>query len=379
MLSLYIHIPWCLRKCPYCDFNSHQAGDGEIDRAAYVDALIRDLEQELPAVWGRPVESIYLGGGTPSLFAPEEIDVLLAALRARLPLRPDCEISMETNPGTWERDRFRAYREAGINRLSIGIQSFDEQHLTAIGRIHGVDEALAAAHEASVAGFRDWNIDLMFGLPGQGVEQAVRDIEQAIDLAPGHISHYQLTLEPNTAFHHTPPELPDDDATWAMQAACRDQLAQAAYGHYEVSAYAREGRRCRHNLNYWRFGDYLGIGAGAHGKITRADQQCIGRYAKRRHPRDYLRTAGTPECLSSQRRLGPEEARFEFMLNALRLGEGFELTLFRERTGLEPRGLDEGLNKARERGLLEIDGLRVRPTPLGRRYLDDLLLLFMPD
>ncbi len=378
-LAVYVHLPWCVRKCPYCDFNSHTAGADGIDRAAYLDALIHDLEQELPVVWGRPVDSVYLGGGTPSLFEPDEIDGLLGALRARLPLRPDCEISMEANPGTWERGRFRAYREAGINRLSIGIQSFDEDCLAAIGRIHGRDEAVAAAREAAEAGFRHWNIDLMFGLPGQGVKQAVRDIALAIDLGPDHISHYQLTLEPNTPFHHSPPPLPDDETSWAMLDACRDLLDEAAYRHYEVSAYAREGARCHHNLNYWRFGDYIGIGAGAHGKITRADRQGIARYAKRRHPRDYLRTAGTSDSLSSQRLLTPAETCFEFMLNALRLDQGFELPMFRERTGLRPSALDEGLGRARERGLIEIDGLCVRPSPLGRRYLDDLVLLFMPD
>ncbi len=377
-LSVYVHLPWCLSKCPYCDFNSHAIGDDGIDQSAYVDALILDLEQELPAVWGRPVESVFIGGGTPSLFDPDEIGRLLDAFRARLPLRPGCEITLEANPGTWEKARFRAFREAGVDRLSIGIQSFDTGLLRGIGRVHGRDEALAAAAGASEAGFTSWNIDLMFGLPGQDIGQAIGDIEEAIGFGPGQISHYQLTLEPNTSFHRNPPRLPDDEACWSMQQACLERLGLAGYEHYEVSAHARSGHRCRHNLNYWRFGDYLGIGAGAHGKVTRADTQCIERYAKRRHPNDYLRTAGSAKRVSNRRRTSPDEIVFEFMLNALRLVEGFDPDLFQAHTGLPITSIAPTLEQARTRGLIE-DGSPIRPTALGRRHLDELLLSFVPD
>ena len=283
-LALYIHIPWCIRKCPYCDFNSHESRDRIPETTAYIEALVRDLDRELPAVWGRTVESIFIGGGTPSLFPPDAIDTLLSEVRARLSLRPGLEITMEANPGTFERGRFIAYRESGINRLSIGVQSFNAEHLKRISRVHGPAEAVMACREAAEAGFSGWNIDLMFGLPDQRPGAALSDLTQAIELGAGHISHYQLTIEPNTAFHHRPPNVPDDEALWLMQKEGQRRLREAGHEQYEVSAYARPGMRCRHNLNYWGFGDYIGIGAGAHGKISLANEQRILRYAKQRHP-----------------------------------------------------------------------------------------------
>src|SRR3990172_545076 len=310
-LSLYVHIPWCVRKCPYCDFNSHEASSGRsrhpasrdisaslhvtIPEREYIDALLRDLEQDLPRVWGRIVPPLFLGGGTPSLFSPEAIDRLLSGIRARLPLDQNIEITLEANPGTVDVERFKGFRAAGINRLSIGIQSFDEEKLKALGRIHGRDEALRAAESARAAGFENFNLDLMFGLPDQTVEQALADIRTAIQLCPTHLSAYQLTIEPNTLFHARPPTLPDNDSTWDMQSQLQTELAAADYRQYEVSAYARPGYECRHNLNYWKFGDYLGIGAGAHAKITAASG--ITRLWKVKHPGEYLRTAGTPESI----------------------------------------------------------------------------------
>jgi oxygen-independent coproporphyrinogen-3 oxidase len=367
-LSLYIHIPWCVRKCPYCDFNSHAIRDG-LPEAAYADALLRDLESQLPRVWGRRLETVFIGGGTPSLFAPETMDRLLSGLRARLPLRPDAEITLEANPGTVEQGRFRELRAAGINRLSIGIQSFDDGLLRGIGRIHDGREARAAAEAAHAAGFDNLNLDLMFALPGQGLEQALADLDTAMALEPTHLSWYQLTIEPNTAFHQQPPPLPDDEQIHAMQEAGQAILAAHGFTTYEVSAHARAGRRCRHNLNYWRFGDYLGIGAGAHGKISLPD--AILRTRKPRHPRDYLQTPGQTD----ERPLGPGDASLEFMMNALRLVDGFETDLFHRHTGLDTLP-EEALSRARELELLERDGSRIRPTELGRRFLNDLLGLF---
>jgi len=379
-ISLYIHFPWCIRKCPYCDFNSHESGTHAPDETAYIDALIRDLEQELPSVWGRTIESIFIGGGTPSLLAPESIDKLLSQVRALLPLRPELEITMEANPGTFERGRFIAYREAGINRLSIGVQSFASDALQRIGRIHGPSEAVAACQEAAEAGFSGWNVDLMFGLPDQGSEAALSDLTQAIDLAPSHISYYQLTVEPNTLFHHSPPLLPEDETLWIMQIQGQRILRDAGYDQYEVSAYARAGQRCRHNLNYWGFGDYIGIGAGAHGKISLANEQRIRRYAKQRRPETYMRTAGTPKCTINPRYLNVADTIFEFMLNAFRLNEGFTEEQFRSRTGLlDTRIIDPGLDRARALGLIENAHGAIRASELGRRHLNELLLLFLPD
>ncbi len=375
-LSLYIHFPWCVRKCPYCDFNSH-AVRGDLPEDQYIDALLADLESDLPRVWGRPVRTVFLGGGTPSLFSPEAIERLLAGVRARVTLVPEAEVTLEANPGTVETERFRGYRAAGVNRLSIGIQSFQPEQLQKLGRIHGRDEAFAAAQAAGVAGFDNFNLDLMFGLPQQTLDEALADLRTALALNPTHLSLYQLTLEPNTLFHAQPPELPDEDVLAAMQEALQAELADAGLAQYEVSAYARAGRRCRHNLNYWQFGDYLGIGAGAHAKITDADG--VKRLWKVKQPRDYLETAGTPAGLGGEQRPSRDDVAFEFMLNALRLPEGVPAVLFSERTGLDPSCMQKPLTQAMARGLLEPGLEHIRPTPLGRRFLNELVALFLPE
>jgi len=374
-LSLYVHLPWCVRKCPYCDFNSHEAR-GEIPEQAYVDALLRDLEEELPRAWGRLVRTVFFGGGTPSLFSPAAIERLLAGLRTRLPFVPDAEITLEANPGTVDVERFRGFRAAGINRLSIGVQSFAPDKLQALGRIHGRDEALRAADSARAAGFDNFNLDLMYGLPGQDLAQALADIRAAIALKPTHLSAYQLTLEPNTLFHARPPQLPDDDATWAMQEAIEHELAGAGFRQYEVSAYAQPGFECRHNLNYWRFGDYLGIGAGAHGKLSQPDG--IVRRWKVKQPKEYLAHAGSAHALGGEQHVTAAEAPFEFMLNALRLTDGFTPTLFAERSGLPLSVVHATLEVAQSKGLLGVDAERIRPTPHGQRFLNDLQMLFLP-
>jgi oxygen-independent coproporphyrinogen-3 oxidase len=389
-LSLYVHIPWCVRKCPYCDFNSHEAR-AKIPEREYIDALLRDLEQDLPRVWGRIVHTIFIGGGTPSLFSPESIDRLLSGIRARLPLDQNIEITLEANPGTVELERFKGFRAAGINRLSIGIQSFEDEKLKALGRIHGREEALRAAEAARAAGFDNFNLDLMFGLPGQTLEQALADMHTAIGLRPTHLSAYQLTIEPNTLFHARPPTLPDDDTTWEMQNQLQTELAAAGYRQYEVSAYARPGYECRHNLNYWKFGDYLGIGAGAHAKITAAGdaQGCasaarggmpgaaITRLWKVKHPNEYLSAAGTPESIGGEQQLSRHDAAAEFMLNALRLVDGFPSPLFQERAGLPISACEPELAQAENQGLIEWDARTIRPTPQGRRFLNNLLELFV--
>ncbi len=375
-LSLYVHFPWCVRKCPYCDFNSH-ALRGDIPEEQYIDALLADLEQDLPRVWGRPVRSIFLGGGTPSLFSPEAIEHLLASVRARVVLMPDAEITLEANPGTVEIERFRGYRAAGVNRLSIGIQSFEPEQLKKLGRIHGRDEALAAAQAARAAGFDNFNLDLMFGLPQQTLDEALSDLRTALALQPTHLSVYQLTLEPNTLFYVKPPALPDEDVLAAMQDALQAELADAGFSQYEVSAFARAGRRCRHNINYWQFGDYLGIGAGAHAKITTAEN--VTRLWKVKQPHDYLDTAGTLAALGGEQHVSMEDVVFEFMLNALRLTEGVPVMLFSERTGLDLACMQKPLSQAMTRGLLESDQEHIRPTPLGRRFLNELVTLFLPE
>ena len=391
-LSLYVHFPWCVRKCPYCDFNSHEQR-GEIPEERYIDALLADLESDLPRVWGRPVRSIFLGGGTPSLFSPRAIERLLAGVRARLALVPDAEITLEANPGTVaapahaalaafahpcaaEVERFRGYRAAGVNRLSIGIQSFNPIHLHALGRIHGRDEALNAAQAARAAGFDNFNLDLMFGLPQQTLAEALTDLRTALALAPTHLSLYQLTLEPNTLFHAQPPSLPDDDAIAAMQDVLQTELANAGFDQYEVSAYAQPQRRCWHNLNYWQFGDYLGIGAGAHAKIT--DAAGISRQWKVKQPQDYLNKSGTPAVIGGEQRLKVDDAGFEFMLNALRLRHGFVPQLFEERAGLPLSRIGSALMCARTRKLIEASPDIIRPTPLGMRFLNDLTGIFLP-
>lgn len=377
-LSLYIHFPWCVRKCPYCDFNSHEA-PGPIPEVAYVDALLADLQQELPAIWGRPIQSIFIGGGTPSLLSPEGLARLLSQLRALLGFSPDIEITLEANPGTVEHQRFTEFRAAGVNRLSIGIQSFDEDKLQRLGRIHSRDEAIRAAEAAHAAGFDNFNLDLMFGLPGQDEAQALADVQQAIALSPSHISYYQLTIEPNTAFAHRPPVIPEDDVLWAMQCRGQETLATAGYVQYEVSAYARDGARCRHNLNYWRFGDYLGIGPGAHGKITHAGEGRVERTSKQRHPQKYLQTAASGTVVAVRRELGREDLALEFMMNALRLTQGFESRLFQDHTGLPLSVLARPLERAEAMGLIDWQTLRIEPTERGRNYLNELLQLFMPE
>ncbi len=376
-LSLYIHIPWCVRKCPYCDFNSHEQKQA-LPEKQYVAALLADLEQELPHIWGRPVQTIFIGGGTPSLFSAEALDTLLCGIRARVQLPPGAEITLEANPGTVEAGKFHEFRALGINRLSIGVQSFNDDLLERIGRIHGRREAIRAAEEAHDAGFDNFNLDLMFGLPQQTLAQALEDVRTAFALEPTHLSHYQLTLEPNTLFHHNPPALPDDELRWDMQERCQDIIAEHGYGHYEVSAYAKQGKQCQHNVNYWRFGDYLGIGAGAHGKISDAQYQTITRHNKQRNPNDYLRTAHSPERDQGRHRLTRVDVGFEFMLNALRLTEGFESHLFQDHTGLPINIIEKQLQQAEELELIEWSATHIRPTERGRNYLNDLLQLFLP-
>jgi putative oxygen-independent coproporphyrinogen III oxidase len=375
-LALYIHFPWCVRKCPYCDFNSHELKDA-LPEAAYIDALLQDLEQELPAIWGRSIVSIFMGGGTPSLFSPEAMDRLLSALRARLNFPANIEITMEANPGTFERDKFAEFRAAGINRLSIGVQSFDDDQLVKLGRIHNARDAIRAAETAHKVGLDNFNLDLMYALPGQTPQQAQRDVATAIDLYPAHISYYQLTIEPNTFFHHQPPPLPDDELTHRIETSCRWQLAEAGYARYEISAYARPDRRCLHNLNYWQFGDYLGIGAGAHGKLTDAHRQQITRSWKLKHPRDYLANAGSPQRIGGSDMLKPEDIRLEFMLNALRLIDGVDTDLFEQRAGLPLSQIEDTLVRAQELGLLEPHRNKIQPTARGLDYLNDLTGMFL--
>ena len=376
-LSLYVHLPWCVRKCPYCDFNSHE-GRGALPFAAYVDALVADLDHDLPLAWGRTVHSVFFGGGTPSLFPPEAIDAFLQQASSRLRFAPEAEITLETNPGTAEHGRFEGYRAAGVNRLSFGIQSFDDGCLQRLGRIHDSREAVAAVELARAAGFDNFNLDLMYALPGQTLAMAQDDITRAIALEPTHVSHYQLTLEPNTVFAARPPRgIPDHDAAWDMQEACQAMLADAGYAQYETSAYARPGRQCAHNLNYWRFGDYLGIGAGAHGKLTLGAEQAILRRWKLKHPTAYLAHAGSDAAIGGDERIGPERRPFDFMLNALRLNEGFALSLFVALTGLPRSAIAARLDAAIVRGGVESDGERVVPTEFGRRFANDVIELFL--
>ena len=378
-LSLYVHIPWCVRKCPYCDFNSHALSDAQksdLPELEYVDALLRDLEQDLPRIWGRSVISIFFGGGTPSLFSAEAIDRLLSGLRARLNISANAEITLEANPGTVEQQRFSEYRDIGVNRLSIGAQSFNNDCLQALGRIHDRSEAIRAAEIAHAAGFDNFNLDLMFALPGQTLSQAQEDVATAIDLEPNHISYYQLTLEPNTLFYARPPKLPNDDLAWKIQIKGQELLAKAGYKQYEVSAYAKNKHQCAHNVNYWLFGDYLGLGAGAHGKITDASQQNIIRLAKKRHPKEYMETAGSPQNIQIENIITRDEVGLEFMMNALRLVNGFESALFTKHTGQPITLVEQALKEAEEKQLLEWTTKMIRPTEKGRRFLDDLLTLF---
>lgn len=372
-LALYVHIPWCVRKCPYCDFNSHEAR-GSIPEAAYLDALRLDLEAALPEIWGRKIHSIFFGGGTPSLLSADALDRLLTLLRTLLPVEPLAEITLEANPGTFEIEKFRGFRAAGINRISIGVQSFNPAHLQRLGRIHNDNEARRAV-EIALTLFDNLNLDLMYGLPEQAIGEALSDIEIAIAYGAPHISAYHLTLEPNTLFHAHPPNLPDDDSTATMQTEIETRLTAAGYGHYETSAFAKKHHACLHNLNYWHFGDYLGIGAGAHSKLTARDH--VSRSARYKQPKAYMEQAVAGAAVQEQHDIAVTELGFEFMMNALRLTEGFPITLFPARTGLPLSVVQSPLREAEAAGLLMRDLSHIRPTALGQRFLNDLLQLFL--
>jgi len=374
-LSLYLHFPWCVRKCPYCDFNSYTL-TGQLPETAYLEALTRDLREQAraPQLAGRRLTTIFMGGGTPSLFSPAAIGRILTEARTLLGFEPDIEITLEANPGTIERGRFAEYAAVGVNRVSLGAQSFGARQLAVLGRIHGAADTVRAADELHAAGLSNFNLDLMYGLPEQDVAGARADMRQALGLGPGHLSHYHLTMEPGTVFGAQPPPLPSEDSVEAMLEACAEELGDAGFGHYEVSAYARAGRQCRHNLNYWTFGDYLGVGAGAHGKLTDAAAGTIARTTQTREPRRYQ--AGTP---LTTRTVAPGELPFEFMMNALRLTGGFDAALFESRTGLRFEVVAPTLVTQQARGLLQVVDGRWRPSPRGLRFLNDLLLEFLPD
>ena len=376
-LSLYVHIPWCVKKCPYCDFNSHEARN-DVPEERYIDALTKDLENELPNIWGRSIESIFIGGGTPSLFSASSIDTLLKRLRERLVIRPNIEITMEANPGTFEQERFDGFKEAGINRLSIGIQSYNDRHLKKLGRIHGGDEASQSSTIAKQAGFDNFNLDLMFGLPNQTIAEALDDLQQAIDQSPNHISWYQLTIEENTLFHYAPPVIPDDELIWEMQQQGQALLKQAGYEQYEVSAYAKAKQRSKHNMNYWQFGDYLGIGAGAHGKLTMPDGTgTIARHTKFRHPEEYMNKALNNEARSSEKTLHKDDIIFEFMLNIARLNQGFTTDLFEERTWIAFSEIEQKLELLIDEGLLSKQHNSFIPTAKGNLFVNDIVNRFL--
>ena len=375
-LSLYVHLPWCLKKCPYCDFNSHEVTSGAMPEQRYIDALVADLEAALPLIWGRTVHSIFIGGGTPSLFSPAAIDRLLGDIRARLRLEADCEITLEANPGTFEKDRFKAFRGAGVTRLSVGVQSFDDQHLKALGRVHDRAQAIAAVEEAATS-FDTFNLDIMYALPGQTLAGLEKDMQQALDLQPPHISIYHLTIEPNTYFAKFPPVIPEEDLAYAMLDRITEMTGQAGMGRYEVSAYAKPGHRCFHNLNYWQFGDYLGIGAGAHSKLSFAHR--VVRQVRWRDPKLYMDKALAGAAVTQETEVSRADLPFEFMLNALRLRDGFKLQDFSEKTGLPITALQPGLDEAERQGLLERDLVSVKPTERGFDFLNDLQALFLTD
>jgi putative oxygen-independent coproporphyrinogen III oxidase len=384
-LALYVHMPWCVRKCPYCDFNSHQLKSAQPD-VAYIDALLRDFDSELPVVSDRRIDTVFFGGGTPSLFSPEEFDRLLRALRQRIAFASDVEITLEVNPGTIERGRFDGYRQAGINRVSLGAQTFSPTALVRLGRIHTADDTHRAVEELRQAGIDNFNVDLMYALPEQTLEEAITDVRTACALQPTHISYYQLTLEPGTVFYTRPPPLPDDEAAWRIQTECQLLLSAAGYQQYEVSAYARRGAQCRHNLNYWQFGDYLGLGAGAHGKLTLGLPGRILRTAKPKQPRDFQAsianswadTSAKPRAAVGERHsIEIVDLPFEFMMNALRLNEGFANNLFESRTGLSVAAIEPILAAARTKHLLVATPNGWRPTELGRRFLNDLTSSFL--
>ncbi len=375
-LSLYVHLPWCIRKCPYCDFNSHEMRQQDLPEQRYIDALLADLDAALPLVWGRSVVSIFFGGGTPSLFSPEAIEQLISALRARLKLSADCEITLEANPGTFERERFRAFRAAGVTRLSVGVQSFHDANLQRIGRVHDRAQALAALEEAARS-FDTFNLDLMYALPGQTLAELRQDVDQALAFAPPHLSIYHLTIEPNTYFAKHPPKVPEDDEAYAMLDLLTERTGQAGLERYEVSAYAKPGHHCRHNLNYWQFGDYLGIGAGAHSKLSFAHR--IVRQVRTREPRLYMERALAGQAMAQEEEVKRADLPFEFMLNALRLRQGFALAEFSERTGLALTAIQHGLEEAERKGWITRDLARVLPTERGFDFLSDLQSLFLSD
>ena len=381
-LSLYVHIPWCVKKCPYCDFNSH-AREGALPVDEYVRALLADLDRDLAAferaLAGRALDSVFFGGGTPSLFEPGAIARILDGVAARIAMAGDAEVTLETNPGTVEHGRFDGYLAAGVNRISFGIQSFDDDKLRRLGRIHSAAEAERAVKSAQDAGYRNINLDLMYALPEQSPAGALADVERALALDPAHVSHYQLTLEPNTLFAVKPPALPDEDSAWDMQETCQLRLADAGYEQYEVSAYARDRLRSRHNLNYWRFGDYLGIGAGAHGKLSDPVDARIVRTTKYKVPRGYLEHAAGGDGFGSTHAVARADLPFEFMMNALRLNDGVDVALFTERTGLGAGEIEAPLRDARARGWLEPEPARIVPTALGRRFLNDVMAAFLPE
>ena len=373
-LSLYVHLPWCLKKCPYCDFNSHEMKSADMPEQRYLDALMADLEAALPLIWGRTIHSIFIGGGTPSLFSPQAIDRLLSDIRARLKLEPDCEITLEANPGTFEKDRFKAFRDAGVTRLSVGVQSFNDAHLKVLGRVHDRAQAIAAVEEAAHS-FDTFNLDLMYALPGQTLAQLEDDVAMALTMAPPHISIYHLTIEPNTYFAKFPPKIPEDDMAYAMLDRITEMAGGAGMERYEISAYAKSGHRCWHNLNYWQFGDYLGIGAGAHSKLSFAHR--VVRQVRFRDPKLYMDNALARNAVAQDEEVARSELPFEFMLNALRLREGFELQQFQERTGLPVSSIERPLQLAQEKGLIERGLSRVRPTERGFDFLSDLQSLFL--
>jgi oxygen-independent coproporphyrinogen-3 oxidase len=379
-LALYVHLPWCVRKCPYCDFNSHALPAAGIPRQAYLAALLDDLAFATRGLVGRTVSSVFLGGGTPSLFEADAIAAVLERLRAALPVAPDLEVTLEANPGTIEHGAFASYRAAGVNRVSLGAQSFDDRQLEALGRIHSHGEIEAAVDELQAAGIGNFNLDLMYGLPGQSLEGAIADVERAVALGPSHMSHYQLTLEPGTAFERRPPLLPDDETIFAMQRECQQRLAASGYRQYEVSAYARHGRECRHNLNYWRFGDYIGIGAGAHGKTTDLASGVVTRTERVKQPGRYMAAPTPDERVAATRVVEGADLAFEFFLNALRLVDGFEPALLTARTGITFDAVADAVSEAQRRGLLEcrLDG-RWAPTARGRLFLNDLQAIFLAD
>jgi putative oxygen-independent coproporphyrinogen III oxidase len=375
-LSLYVHLPWCLRKCPYCDFNSHEwKGEGDLPERAYLQALRQDLEASLPLIWGRTVHTVFIGGGTPSVFSPAGIEQLLSDVRSLLRLTASAEITLEANPGTFERDRFQAYREAGVTRLSVGVQSFHDPHLQALGRVHSRDQAMAALEEARRC-FPTFNLDLMYALPGQTLSQLQDDLDTALSFQPPHLSIYHLTMEPNTYFAKFPPTgLPDEDLAYEMLDLITDRTQDAGLSRYEVSAFSRNGHRCQHNLNYWQFGDYLGIGAGAHSKLSFAHR--VARLVRYRDPRQYMAQAANGQAVAQCDEVGRKDLPFEFMLNALRLREGFSLEDFRDRTGLPLSSLEPGLQTALERQWITLEGQMVRPTTLGFDFLSEVQALFL--